>query len=112
MFGGGNGVAARGVHDDDAVFGGGFDIDVIDANASAADGFQVFGGFEDFGGDFGLAADDEGGNALEGFDELIFFETGFDNDFEETARSEFIDTALRNGISDKDTKVSHKERRG
>jgi hypothetical protein len=41
MLGGGDGVAEGRVHDDDAVSRRGLDIDVVDADAGAADDFQT-----------------------------------------------------------------------
>ncbi len=38
VLGGGDGIAAWGVHDNDAVFAGGWNIDVINAGACATDG--------------------------------------------------------------------------
>src|SRR5690606_6205418 len=40
VFSGGDGIAARGVHDDDTHLGGGCNVDVVETNAGAADDFQ------------------------------------------------------------------------
>jgi hypothetical protein len=45
--------------DDHAVVGGGLDVDVVDADARAADDDEIFGGFEDRLVDIGARADDQ-----------------------------------------------------
>ena len=47
MFGGGDRIAERRVHDDDAARGCRRNVDVIDTDARAANDFQVFGLFKD-----------------------------------------------------------------
>ncbi len=64
QFGGGNGVAAGGVHHDDAALGGGIDIDIVHADAGAADDAEIGGGGDDLLGDLGLGADDHGVNVF------------------------------------------------
>ena len=59
-LGGRDSVARGGVHHDDATFGGGFDVDVVDTYAGTADADQALGGGEDFTGDLGLGADQDG----------------------------------------------------
>jgi len=81
-LGGRDGVARGRVHHDDAALGGGFDVDVVDAHAGAADADEALGGGEDFAGDLGLGADQDGvhvrdqaqdllGGGAVGFDDLI-----------------------------------------
>ena len=41
MLGGGDRIAERRVHDDDAARGGGRDVDIVDADAGAADHLEV-----------------------------------------------------------------------
>ncbi len=53
-------MRCRGVDHDDAALGGGVDVDVVDADAGAADDDEVLGRFEHFSGDFGLAAHRQG----------------------------------------------------
>ena len=48
-FGYGYGVGAGGIHDDDALAGGGVGVDVIYAYSGAADDAEFGGGFEEFG---------------------------------------------------------------
>src|SRR6185295_14667877 len=57
MLGGGDGVAERGVHDDDAARRGGRDVDIVDADAGAADHFQVLRLGDELGRDLGRRAD-------------------------------------------------------
>ena len=59
VFGGGDGIAEGRVHHDDAARRGGGNVDIVDADAGAADDFQVFGAFEDLGRDLGRRADGE-----------------------------------------------------
>ncbi len=56
MLGRRDGIAFRGVEDDDAALGGGFYVDVVDADAGPADDLEVLRGGDDVLGDFGLAA--------------------------------------------------------
>ena len=41
MLGGGDGIAEGRVHDDDAARGGGRDVDIVDADAGAADDLEL-----------------------------------------------------------------------
>jgi len=43
QLGGRDGVGAQGVHDQDALFGCEFDVDVVDASSSSGDQLQVLG---------------------------------------------------------------------
>jgi hypothetical protein len=57
VLSGGDGVAERGVDDHDAVFGGGFDVDIVHADAGPADDAQLAGMGQKVGCDLGLGAD-------------------------------------------------------
>ena len=59
VLGGGDGIAEGRVHDDDALGGGGPDVDVVDADAGAADHLQLGGGGDDLLGGLGGGADGE-----------------------------------------------------
>jgi hypothetical protein len=59
VLGGGDGVAIGRVHHDDAAAGGGGDIDIVDADAGAADDFQVGRGGDDLRRDLGGRTDGE-----------------------------------------------------
>ncbi len=100
-FGGGYGISAGGIHDHDAVLGSGFDVDIIDADAGAADDLEVGGGFDDCAGDFGFGADDEGGYVLEEGQQFCFRQAfGEDGDFELRAFLESGNTFRRDGVAD------------
>ncbi len=66
VFGGGDGVGVGGVHDENAGFGGGFDIDVVDADAGAGDGFEFAGFAEIEIGTFDAGADNDAVIVAEG----------------------------------------------
>ena len=57
VLGGGDGVAVGRVHDHDAVRGGRLDVDIVDADAGAADDLQLLGLGQNLGGDLGGRAD-------------------------------------------------------
>jgi hypothetical protein len=67
VFGGGDRVAERGVHHHHALGRGVGDIDVVDADAGAADHLEPGGGVDDFLGDLGRRADGEA---------VVFADTG------------------------------------
>ena len=56
VLGGGDGIAEGRVHDDDALGGGGPHIDVVDADAGAADHLELGGGGDDLLGGLGGGA--------------------------------------------------------
>ena len=78
VLGGGDGVAARRVHDHDAALGGGLKIDVIHPGAGAGDDLEAAGVGEGVGRDLGLAAHHEGLVAGQGLAELPGREAGAD----------------------------------
>ena len=59
VLGGGDGIAEGRVHHDDALGGGGRDVDIVDADAGAADHLQVLGRCEDLRRHLGGRADGE-----------------------------------------------------
>ncbi len=69
MFTGGDGVAAGGVHDHDALLAGGLAVDIVDAGAGAADNFEVVGGLNQVGVCLGGRSDNQS---------VILFDDGFD----------------------------------
>ena len=71
VLGGGDGVAAGGVYDDDAALGGGVEVDVVDARAGAGDDLQAARVREGVGRDLRLAAHDEALVAGERLAELV-----------------------------------------
>lgn len=61
MLGRRNSIGSGRIDDEAAMLGGGGKIDIVDADASAADDLEAAdGGFEDLSGDFGAATDDQG----------------------------------------------------
>ena len=70
VLGGGDGIAERRVHHDHAGGGRGGNIDVVDADAGAADHFQLLRRLDHIGGDFGRGAD---GDAVILIDDLEQF---------------------------------------
>src|SRR4029077_16089159 len=56
MLTGGYVVAAGSVHHHDPFFAGGVAVEVLEADASPPDDFQIFGCFDELRGDFGAAS--------------------------------------------------------
>ena len=71
VLGGGDRIAERRVHHDDAAGGRRRNVDVVDADAGAADHLQAFRLLQHFGGDFGRGADGEPVEAVDGGGELV-----------------------------------------
>jgi hypothetical protein len=101
-----DGVAAGGVHHQHACVGGGFEIDVIDADAGAANHSQLGSALEDGSIDLHRAADDEGIGA--GKMRCKFFGAG-DDDAPVGLRLEQLDAGGGKGFGDHDG-VGHKRR--
>ena len=59
MFGGGDGIAERRVHDHNAMGGSGLLVDVVDADTGTANDLQVGGRLDQLGGSLGGGADSE-----------------------------------------------------
>ena len=59
VFGGGDGIAERRVHHDDAARGRRRNVDIVDADAGAPDDLQILGIFEDLGRHLGGRANGE-----------------------------------------------------
>ena len=57
MFSGGDGIAERRIHHNDTLLRRGSDIDIVDADTSAADDFQIVGSSDDLFGHLGCRAD-------------------------------------------------------
>ena len=107
MLGGGDRVAAGGVHHDHAAFRGGLDIDVIHADAGAADDLEVGGGGDELCGDFCLAADDERGELGDDLEELVFLETGLHGYVQFPGAAELGDATVGYGIGYKNFRNFH-----
>ena len=82
MLGGGDRIAERRVHHDHAASGGGRNVDVVDADARAADDFQFRRALEQLGCDFGVGANGEPVIVANDLGELLFVETRFDVDLD------------------------------
>ena len=80
MLGGGDRIAERRVHHDHAASGGGRNVDVVDADAGAADDFQFRRPLEQLGRHFGGGADGEPIIVANDFGELFLIESRFDVD--------------------------------
>jgi hypothetical protein len=72
VFGGGDRVAERRVHHDDAARGRRRDIDIVDADAGAADDLQVLGLFQDLRRHFGGGADGKAVVIADQFGKFVF----------------------------------------
>jgi len=64
------------VEDADAVFRGIFEVDLVGADAEAADDDQVLGVFEDVGRELGFGADADDLHVFDLFDQFVFGEGG------------------------------------
>ena len=76
VLGGGDRVAEGRVHHDDALGGGGLDVDVVDANAGAADHLQLVGLGDQLLGDLGRRADGEAVIVADDLLELVLGKAG------------------------------------
>ena len=71
VLGGGDRIAERRVHHDDAARRGRRDVDVVDADAGAADDLQAFRLFQHLRGDLGRGADCEPVEAVDRLGKLV-----------------------------------------
>jgi len=77
VLGGGDSVTAGRIEDDDAALGGGFDIHIVNAHASAAHHSQRSSCLQNGGIHFCFAAYDDGAEAGDKFQKLRLGEAGF-----------------------------------
>ena len=82
MLGGRDRIAERRVHHDHAAGGRGWNVDVVDADARAADDLEFRRALEQLGGDFGVGANGEPVIVANDLGELLFVETRFDVDLD------------------------------
>ena len=75
-------IAEGGVHHDHAARGRGRNVDVVDADAGAADDLQFRRVFEQFRGDFGGRADRKAVIVADDPGEFVLVEPGFDVDLD------------------------------
>ena len=103
VLGGGDRIAERRVHHDDAARGRGGNIDIVDADAGAADDFQAIGLFQKLGGDLGRRADGEAVEAVDDRGELVLVlaEVGLEIDLD-AAILENRDRGGRKRIGDRE----------
>ena len=76
---GGHGVGQRRVDDDDAARRRRLEVDVVDADAGAANHLELRGGLDHARGHLGLAAHDDAGHLGDGLDEFVLAQAGADD---------------------------------
>ena len=95
-----DGVAARRIHDDHAASRRGLDIDVIDADAGAADDAEARSSLQYRRRHFRLTADHDRAELGNERHQIRFAQTCAHDDIQSRAGCELVDAALGNGISD------------
>ncbi len=75
VLGGRNGVAGRRIHHDHAVIGGGLAVDVVHADARAADCLEIVRGGQHLGGHLGFGADHQSMVVADDLQQLVRFES-------------------------------------
>ena len=103
MLAGGHVVAARGVHDHDAFFASGIDIDVFETDARPSNNFEIFSGFDQVPRDFGAASNDPAIVVSDNLFELIGFEPDTHVYFEARSALEDLQSLGSQGICDEDS---------
>ena len=107
MLGGGDRVPARRVHHDDAVLGGGRQIDVVDPDAGAADRLELGRPLDDRGRDLRLAADHDPLVETGVGEEILRRNPDPDIDVQGRIGLEFLDSDLRNLVCDENFVLWH-----
>ena len=107
MLGGRDRVSARRVHDHDAAFRGGLDVDVVDAHASAADDLQARRGGQRLRGHLRRAANDQRVEFANAGDEFVFFQASAGLDMEMGAFREDSDASGGDAVSGQYAVISH-----
>ena len=102
QFGGGDGVPGGRVDDDDATVGGRLDIDVVDANAGAADDPQSVRRLDHAPGDLCRAAHEQGVVLRDGGDEIVLGESGAHIDANISVLPQPIDSLVGDRVGDED----------
>ena len=102
VFGGAEGVARRGIHDDAADARGGVFIDVVGAYAGADDRFEAAVAFENVGGELDAAAADGAVELGEGLFKSFAFEAGASFDLDAGGRFEEVEAFLGNDVEGDD----------
>ncbi len=101
VLGGGDRVAEGGVHHHDPSGGGGWDVDVVDADAGAADDLEARGRGDDVLVGLGVGADDQAVVIADHGDQLVFREAGLDVGVD-AALAEDLDGGGAEGVGDED----------
>src|SRR5262249_16021421 len=97
----GDGIPSGGVHHDDASLGGGFDVDIINPDASTANDTQLFGCLDNCLGDFGFGTNQQGDGVVHQWEQFGLGEAfGQNNDFEPGTLFQKGDAFWRHGITD------------
>jgi hypothetical protein len=99
VLGGGDRVAEGRVHDDDAAARGGRDVDIVDADAGAADHLEIGRSRNQLLGRLGGRADGETVILADDFEQLflVLAELGLEVDFD-AAVAEDLDGGFRQGV--------------
>ena len=109
VLGGGDDVALRGVDHHHAAAGGRLDVDVVEADAGAADDEQLVGVLEDLGGDLGRRSDDQRLRAADVHQQIVEIELHVDV---VACGAEPIEATFGDFFSDKDPgHCNHRYRR-
>lgn len=95
VFGRGNGIATGCIEHDDPAPGRSLNIDIVDANAGAADGAQLHASVQNPGRNFRLAANDDGAEVGNDLGELRFRQTGPDGNFQGVVPAKLFDSSLK-----------------
>src|SRR5690606_12879751 len=97
-------VAAGSIHDNDALFRGGIDINVIHSDTGSADHFQPVGFLDHIFGDLCTTADYQSVILSDDIHELLWCESGFDINLHFGMALQNIDTLLGQGITNENLK--------
>jgi hypothetical protein len=101
VLGGGDRIAERRVHHDDAAGGGGRDIDIVDADAGAADDLELRCALQELGGHLGGGADREPVELADHLGELFLVGTELGHEHGvDAAVLENLDGGIGEGIGD------------
>ena len=112
VFGRGDGIAARGVHHNDALAGGGLGVDVVHADAGPGNRPQALVAGQGFGGDFHAAAADGPVGLEQGLAQFFAFEPGANDHFDVSGRLQQVEPVLGQVVQYDDSRHGFFERVG